>query len=256
MQLQTCRLMSPELAILVVLIFLLAGTVKGLVGMGLPLTALALLTFFVDPRTAISLVMIPMVVTNAWQVWRSGKSVATFLRYLPFIAALMVSVGVSVFAFAGVGARGIFAGLGVILLLFVAVNARRFSITLPDRFDRVGQILAGLASGITGGLTSVWAPPMAMYLVARQVSKDEFVRASGMLIFMGSLPMVASYVNLGFLDRTTALWGVGILVPACLGFWIGERLRAQLSETGFRKVLLVVFVIIGLNLIRRAIWGG
>ncbi len=234
---------------------LIAGTVKGLVGMGLPLTALGLITLFIDPRQGIAFVMIPMLASNAWQVWRAGHIWDALKRYLPFAVALAGSVGIAVFAFSGVSDSWIYAGLGGTLLVYVAISLRNIVPDLPDRHDRAAQIVAGLASGISGGLTSVWAPPMAMYLAARGVGKDEFVRASGLLILLGSIPFAVGYAALGFLDRPSVLLGLGLLVPTFAGFRLGEILRGRLSEAGFKKALLAVFVLIGLNLIRKAIWG-
>ncbi len=246
--------MSPELILLLFLIFVLAGAIKGLVGMGLPLTALGLMTFFIEPRQAIALVMLPMVTSNAWQVWRMGEISAAMGRYRYYIGALAVVVAVAVVAFAGAPDRAVLGGLGAILLLYVAISLRGFDVTLPDRWDKVAQIAAGTASGLTGGLTSVWAPPMALYLSARKASKDEFVRASGLLIFMGSLPLVVGYIALGFMTASNAAIGLALLVPTFTGFRIGELLRRRMSETSFRKALLVVFALIGLNLLRRAVF--
>lgn len=223
--------------------------------MGLPLTALGLITLFVDPRQSIAIVMVPMLVSNAWQVWRAGGIAQAFACYLPFIVALAVSVALAVVAFSGVSDAWIYAGLGGTLLLYVTISLRNLVPDLPDKHDHKAQIIAGLTSGISGGLTSVWAPPMAMYLAARGVRKDEFVRASGLLILIGSIPFAAGYAALGFLDRPSLMLGLGLLVPTFAGFRLGEVLRSRLSETAFKKALLAIFVLIGLNLIRKAIWG-
>ena len=80
-----------------------------------------------------------------------------------------------------------------------------------------------------GGLTAVWAPPLAIYLAARQADKDEFVRASGLLILLGSLPLAASYVAQGLMTGWLALLSGAMILPALIGFTAGEALRARLS---------------------------
>ncbi|MDU8944025.1 sulfite exporter TauE/SafE family protein [Ovoidimarina sediminis] len=234
--------------------FLIAGTVKGAVGIGLPTTAIGLMTLAIDPRTAIALILVPMIVSNAWQVYRSGEILTAARRYLPFAAALMAGVWVTVSLTANAPDRVLFGVLGVAILIFVAVNATRFAPRIPDAFDRPAQIGFGIVAGVMGGLTSVWAPPMAVYLAARRVPKDEFVRASGLLIFLGSLPLAFGYLREGFVTTPLLLLSLGLLVPTILGFTLGEALRTRLSEEAFRRVLLGVFFLMGLNLVRRAVF--
>ena len=246
--------LTLNLAVLFTLAFLVAGTVKGSVGLGLPTTALAIMTLVIDPRAAIALVMIPMVVTNAWQVWRLGDILGCARRYLPFSLALMVSVGVTVALTRDAPDRLLFAMLGIGILFFVAVNSVIRVPVLPAWADRPAQIATGLICGVLGGMTSVWAPPMALYLAARRVPKDEFVRASGLLIFLGSLPLVIGFAAQNILTPRLAMVSAALLIPSLIGFSIGEVLRRKMSEAHFRAGLLIVFLIMGLNLLRRAIW--
>ena len=245
-----------SLTIIAAVIFLIAGTIKGLVGMGLPTASIALMTLFIDPRVAIALVMFPMIGSNAWQLWRGGKLMRTARRYWVF--AIVVSIGVSITALGtkDVDERAILGVLGVALLLFVLASWRNLIPPLPESWDRFTQVAFGMCAGVIGGLTAGWAAPIAMYLASRQVDKDEFVRASGFLIFAGSLPLCFAYARLGFLTGPLAGISAAMLVPTLAGFTAGEMLRRRLPASGFRTVILWVFTALALNLLRRAIWGG
>ncbi|GAB5377706.1 MAG: sulfite exporter TauE/SafE family protein [Acuticoccus sp.] len=231
---------------------LVAGTVKGAVGLGLPTTALGLLTLAIDPRAAIAMVLIPMMTTNLWQVYRQGEVLRALRTYAPFGLALAVGVAVTLVLTRDAPDRLLFGTLGGAILIFVALSVTRWKPSLPDRWDNAGQVGFGLVGGALGGLTSVWAPPMAIYLAARKTPKAEFVRACGLLIFCGSIPLALGYVASGFMTAKTALVSFGLLVPTLLGFAFGERLRNHLSEEAFRRWLLGVFFLMGLNLLRRA----
>ena len=52
------------LSILVGVIFLLAGTIKGILGVGLPTTSVSVMALFLPPKVAIALVVFPILVTN------------------------------------------------------------------------------------------------------------------------------------------------------------------------------------------------
>jgi len=245
---------DPFILGLIAISFLVAGTIKGAVGIGLPTAAMGLMTLTLDPRTAISLILMPMLLSNAWQVYRSGDTRRAMRSYLPLALTLMIGVALAVSLARNAPDRLLLATLGVSLLIFVAVNASRWTPRIPDSHDRPAQIVTGAIAGIMGGITSVWAPPMAVYLAARQVGKDEFVRASGLLIFLGSLPLVIGYMFQGYLTRDLGLVSLVMLVPTFAGFAFGERLRNRFSEAGFKRMLLVIFTLIGLNLIRRAVF--
>ncbi len=245
---------DPQFLVALGLIFLVAGTVKGAVGMGLPTMAMGLMTFLIDPRGAIALVLVPMLVTNAWQVYRSGQVLAAARRYWRLGVTLMAGVGLTVTLTGDAPDSVLQVALGAVMLIFVAVSATRWSPRVSDRAVAPAQITAGAVAGLMGGLTSVWAPPLAVYLAARNVTKDEFVRASGLLIFLGSLPLALGLIRQGVLTSQATVLSTALLVPTIAGFTLGEYLRGRLSEHGFRRFLLVFFGLMGLNLVRRGMF--
>lgn len=242
--------------ILASIAFLIAGAVKGLAGIGMPTAAIALMTLFLDPRTAIALVLFPMLGSNAWQLWRAGEFQRTARRYAVFAVILVAGVTVTVLSTKNAGDRALLAILGVVVLFFVAVSWRGLVPPLAARYDPIAQVGFALLAGIVGGMTAGWGAPLAMYLATKQVDKDEFVRASGFLIFVGSLPLCLTYVQLGFMTGPLAVVSATMLIPTLIGFSLGEVFRNRLTGDGFRTAILIVFVLMGLNLIRRAIWYG
>lgn len=234
--------------------FLAGGTIKGLTGIGLPTAAIALMTLALDPRTAIALVLFPMIGSNAWQVFRGGKILETAQRYWLFALILVLCVGATVFGTRNASDRLLLMALGGVILIFVAVSWRRLLPPMPDRYDKFAQVGFGVFAGVIGGMTAAWAPPMAIYLTMRDVDKDEFIRATGFLITVGSIPLMVAYAQIGFLTGALAKISIGMVLPTLIGFSLGEFLRNRLSAEAFRKAILITFIILGANLIRRAIW--
>lgn len=244
-----------QMIALTALVFLLAGTLKGVVGIGLPMTTIGVLTLAIDPRTAIALTLLPMVTSNALQVARSGRVKATIRRYTPFAIPLAVTVWVTIALTRNAPDQILFAILGVSILIFVLASILSQIPQIPDRMDTQMQVGAGVLAGILGGLTSVWAAPMILYLTARRAPKDEFVRATGFLITVGSVPLIAGYLRQGFLPAELALQSTLLIAPTFAGFWVGEKLRGALSEAAFRRFLLFVFCMMALNLLRKSMTG-
>ena len=234
---------------------LASGLVKGTAGVGLPMTALGILTFFTDPRTAFAVTLVPIFLANIIQLRRVGGVREAIPRYLPYLVCMMVGIPITLTLTADASEQLLLGVLGAVILVFVTLNVTRWAPSIPDRHDRAAQIAFGAASGVFGGLAAIWLPPMLIYLGARRVQKDEFVRATGLLLFAGSVPLFGGYIREGFLTGPLALLSVALLVPTTIGLLAGERLRRRLSESAFRKFILALFAVVGLNMIRRALAG-
>src|SRR5690606_34814674 len=74
--------------------FFCGGVVKGMVGIGLPLTTIALLTLFLDLRIAVPLMVVPILATNILQSFRGGRFVELLRRYWLMLAGGAVGVWV------------------------------------------------------------------------------------------------------------------------------------------------------------------
>lgn len=244
---------NPGFLILPVIALFVAGAVKGTIGLGLPTTALGILTLAGNPRQAIAYILVPMIVSNAWQVYREGEILKAFQRYLPFIIAMCVGVWLTVDLTQSISDQTLMAILGGVVVIFVCFSALDWAPYIKDEIAPYAQVAFGSVAGIMGGLTSVWAPPMAIYLSSRRVDKSEFVRASGLLIFFGSLPLASGYVSQGLADKQSFAVSALLLIPTFLGYHLGERIRNRVDQAAFRKLFLAAFLLLGLNLIRRAV---
>ena len=74
---------------LVVFAYLLAGFVKGVIGMGLPTVAIGVLAAVTTPAQAAAILVAPSIVTNVWQML-AGPYLAALVRRLgPMIAGVI-----------------------------------------------------------------------------------------------------------------------------------------------------------------------
>lgn len=232
--------------------FLVAGTVKGALGIGLPTTAISVLSQFTDPRTAVTLGVLPMVLANAWQFYREGDWAPTVRAFWPFaavMAATLYLVSLFVVAFSS---EAILTATGAAIALFAAVSLWRHPPRLPPEYRTHGQIAAGAASGVMGGLTGLWSPPMIIFLLSLRMDKAAYVRTFGFLLFMGATPLLAGYVSNGLMTGELFVMGCLMCVPTFAGFAIGERIRRRMDTTRYQKAVLVFFLLTGLNLVRKA----
>lgn len=247
-------LTDPWVLAFVVVVFLLAGTIKGLVGIGLPTASIGMMSQVLDPRLAIALAVFPSLLSNAWQIWRSGRPWEIIQRFWLFLICLMgMILLVSLTLTAVVQTDLLMLALGCVILVFSIMSMAWKPPFLPERFDWLGQFISGTASGVLGGLTAIWAPIMVPYLMARRLEPDTFVRATGVMILAGTIPLIGGYWQTGLINGAISMVGLAMVIPAVAGFAVGERIRKHMDADRFRKIVLLFFLAMGLNLIRRAL---
>ena len=95
---------------------------------------------------------------------------------------------------------------------------------------------------------------MVIYLIAKRLDKEEFVMVTGAILTAGSLPLLLSYTRSGILASDMLLQASFMIVPTLIGMRIGESIRGRVNRELFVKLLLIAFLMLGLNLIRRAVF--
>ena len=236
-------------------VFLVAGSVKGTLGIGLPTIAISLMSQTLDPRLAVTLTIGPLLLTNLHQAWRSGFIARTLRRYAPYWVMLAITITLSAIFAQGLSARALLIIMGGGVVLFTAAQLLVHPPALPRHLDRPAQLVAGATSGLMGGVTAIWGPPILMYLIAARVEKEEFVRATGVLLTLGAIPLAIAYAAQGLLAGDRAIVSFALAIPAVLGFMLGERLRRHLKPERFHTAVLIMFLLLGLNLLRRGLMG-
>ncbi len=149
----------------IVFTFLLAGTVKGVVGMGLPAVSLALLTALLDLPTAMALMLVPSFVTNVWQAVVGGNGLALLKRLAVFFILAFAAVWLGGQALVTVDLSLLSALLGVLLVFYGATGLANSRMTV-----RAGQegwagpaigFINGVFTGMTGSFAFSWGPLLA-----------------------------------------------------------------------------------------------
>lgn len=244
--------MNEWLVVALIVIYFCAGTVKGTFGIGFPTAAISLTATLFDARSAIGYVIIPMCLINAWQIYRSGHLLQVLVRNWPLVTTMVASIGVFSLLSVDLPLRWLTLLLGVVTVMFALVSLWRKPPQLSDRFDRLVQVITGAVSGAIGGFLGIWAPPIIIYLTSRRVTTDVFVQTTGVLLFIGSFILLLGYSSTGMVNKDNVLISSLLLFPAIAGFTAGEVLRRKIPAERFQKLVLVVFLLLGLNIVRRA----
>jgi len=240
---------DPHILALIFVIFVIGGIVKGAVAIGLPTVALILLALFMPVRSATALMLLPLLASNVMMAYRGGHYLRTIKRYWYFIVPQSVLIVIVAYLSRDFedGSLRVILGAGVIIFSLTGLIGAFPRIS--ERYHRSASVGFGIFGGILGGLNAVWAPSVVIYLSAFATEKEEFVRATGMIVTFGAIPLLASHIALGHFVMENTPLSFAVLVPAMIGFFIGEAIRHRISERIFRNGLFSVFLLLGINMI-------
>jgi len=163
-------------------VVLVAAFLKGIVGFGFPTTSTTLLALFVDVKTAVALVIVPNIVMDGYQMVRRGQVLATARRLRWVLAAGAVGIVAGTKLLVMLPAWTATLVLGLFTLAFVALNATSFSPRLDPSRERALGPLAGLVSGVVGGLTNTPGTVLVILfyaLVTKTASTFKYLQGLG-----------------------------------------------------------------------------
>ncbi len=231
---------------LIAAVFVLAGAVKGVAGMGLPTVAMGLLGLWLPPAQAAALLVLPSLVTNLQQAW-GAHPVALLRRLWPLLAMVVAGTWLSVGVMIDGDPRRLRAGLGVLLVLYSLLGLARWQWTLPARHERWAGPLTGLASGLLSGATGVLVLPVVPYLSALDLPRELLIRALACCFGTATLALAIALVWRGGIPLTAGLPSLLALLPTALGLWAGSRVRRRISADMFRRVFFGTLLALGLQ---------
>ncbi len=247
---------DPSILAVIIATFLLAGTVKGVIGLGLPTVSLGLLTVALDLPSAMALLLVPSFVTNVWQASVGGHAAEIVRRIWPFLAMATVTVWLGATALTRVDLALLSALLGLLLVAYGAINLAGFRLAITTRHEIWAGPLIGTANGILTGMTGSFVVPGVMFLQAIGLPRDMLIQAMGMLFTVSTVALAVALQGNNLL--TAELGGLSLagLLPAAAGMVFGQKIRKRLSEQLFRRVFFIALLILGAYIIANAGLGS
>ncbi|MEO8247924.1 MAG: sulfite exporter TauE/SafE family protein [Burkholderiales bacterium] len=244
---------EPLVLVAVACAFLVAGLVKGVIGLGLPTVVLALLTALLDLTTAMALLLVPSFVSNVWQTMVGGHGKVVLKRIWLFLVLAAATVWIGALALTRVPHALLAALLGLVLIVYSLVNLAGWRLDVARSHERWAGPLAGAINGVLTGMTGSFAVPGVMYLQSLGLSRDALMQAMGMLFTASTVALAIALQDNRMLSPDLALMSAGATVPAIFGLMIGQRIRKAMPEPLFRRVFFVSLLLLGGYIAVRAI---
>ena len=238
-----------SLSLLVLLTFLVAGTVKGVIGLGLPTVAMGLLGLAIAPAQAAALLIIPSIVTNTWQLAAGGRLRGLIKRLWPMQLGILLGTGLGMLWLSSDGGSWVVRALGMALLLYALSGLFLPVLRVAPRMENWLGPTCGLITGIITSATGVFVIPAVPYLQALGLSKNQLVQALGLSFSVSTLALAAGLYWRGSLGGGELNGSLLALLPAMLGMWLGQWLRQRISGALFKSVFFIGMALLGMHLL-------
>ena len=243
---------DPIIVIVIILAVMAGGLIKGTIGFGMPMVALPLIAFAVPVTTAMILLCAPIFLTNFLQI-KFKQGISSY-RFLPMFLFLVVGLIIGARLILEINLNTITQIIAILIIFAALINCFGFKINnIKKIHERIITSFIGFGSGILGGLSTVYGPPMLAYLVAVDLPKEKFVRTVSTMYFIGSFPLYGSLIYYGFATKQDLIMSLLLIIPALLGQQIGTRIRDKINQKQFRNCILVTLVILGIMLFIKTI---
>lgn len=230
-----------------------AGVVKGVTGIGIPMVSIALLSLVISVPQAVALLPVPILAANTWQAFRGGRFRSSLQRFRLLIIALAVGMVIGAILLKHVDDRVLQAIIGVAVMVFSVTSLSTPTLQVPAGLEQPLGTAAGAVGGVLGGMSSLFGPPILMFLVSLKLPKDEFVAVVGAIYLLGGVFLLLALAGVRVLGVQELLLSALAAPPLLAGMALGQRLRERISQEAFRKGLLITVMLIGVSLLVRAV---
>jgi uncharacterized protein len=247
--------MVEPLLLFIAAAFLLAGFVKGVIGLGLPTVSMGLLAVTMQPSRALAIVIVPAIITNIWQTF-VGRYLRDIIRRLwPLMVGTVAGIWLNAGMLTGPYARYGAIVLGVLLVIYAIVGLSKlnFRVARPDE-KWIGGIV-GVITGVVSAATGVQVIPSMPFMQAIGMEKDELVQALGVFFTVATVALAFNLTSAGLLDASTALPGAVAMAASFTGMFVGQAVRSRMQPEAFRRWFLIAMILLGIYLAGSAVYN-
>ena len=243
---------SPSELVAVAAIYVLAGSVKGAIGLGLPTVSMGLLGIWLPVEQAAAILILPAFLTNVWQSLAGGALISLLSRLWPMLICLVVGTLLTAGIMTGGNSALNGAFLGAILALYAGLVLAGCRFTVAQKSELALGSAAGLTTGLISGATGIFVVPVAPYLEAMKLGKNELVQAIGITALIATSALALGLGLNDSLQVEVVVPGSIAVVAAFAGMFLGQAVRAKLSIELFRRWVLIALMMLGAAMIIRA----
>jgi uncharacterized membrane protein YfcA len=250
MLMRTLYLEPVSITAVIVCSLIVAGLLKGVIGVGMPIIALPLLSLFIDVKSAAMLLSMPLILSNVPQALEGGQTGRRLMQLVPVFLGMIpgLFLGVRVLLAVDANVAKVIAGL-----VLIGVGGLTLLAPKPELQSRLvlpAGIMFGFFGGILGGIAAMAGPLVFIFLLAKGLRGQAFTKEASLYLVISSgllAILLATSRQFSWLD---VLVSMAAMVPVVLGMYVGQHMRDKIAPETFEKLVLLAVVAAGAELVR------
>ena len=154
MLIRTLYFQQASIIAAVVCSLIVAGLLKGIIGVGMPVVALPLLSLFIDIKSAAMLLSMPLIFTNLPQALEGGKTGRCLMQLMPVILGMIPGLFLGVRVLLAIDTNVAKTVAGIVLMGVGGVTLLAPKLQLQSRL----VLPTGITLGFFGGILEALQP--------------------------------------------------------------------------------------------------
>ena len=232
--------------------FLLAGFVKGVIGLGLPTVAVGLLSVVMTPAQAAAILVVPSLITNVWQLITGGDVMLLTRRLWPMLAGVCVGTWIGALTLSANNPQASI-WLGVALIVYTALGLMKVQFKVPPRSETWLGLVVGFLTGMATVATGVFVIPGVPYVTALDFDRNRMVQALGLSFTVSTITLALALAYQGQFHTEVAWPALLALGVALIGMWFGQIVRNKVKAETFRLCFFLGLLALGVHLALRGL---
>lgn len=240
--------MDAQLLSLVFAAFFCSAFLKGLAGLGFSTICLGLLAIVMDLKAAIPLVFLPSLFSNLMVMVQAGQFMTSLKRFWLLYVSGIPGLLLGVWLLGNYSNTIPKAVLGGTMIIYGLWSLRGEIFRLNAVQERQFSTPIGFISGVINGMTGSQIMPIMPYLLSLKMERKLFIQTINAAFTFNTLIMMLALGKMGLMSVSVlSVSAIGI-IPVTVGIFLGGRIQRKVSDDYFRKLVLILFIIIGLSL--------
>ncbi|GAA0309286.1 putative membrane protein YfcA [Halarchaeum solikamskense] len=246
---------TTELLALFVVVAIVAGAIKGMLGFGYALITTPIFASVIDPTLAVVVLAIPPWMINMFQVGETKTGVSFIREEWILVALAIIGSVVGVYFLAQYNTGPIVPFLiGLIILAYVVFQVVQNFVTIEEAHHPIALSTAGFLEGFLLAASNL-GPLLPAYFHTFERDTERYIGGLSMvlgIIFTVRLVQMALFTDL---LTTYRIWlGSTIAVVTIVGLLLGTYLRRlEIDQRRFNWFVITLLFIISLNIFRNTI---
>ncbi len=227
----------------ILLAYFIGGITQGILGVGLITVVISLLSFVVDVKKTIALVIIPTIITGFFQMINGSnlKVIIKDTKYFLVFSTLIIVPGV--FLLNVLESDLILIFIAILLFMNSSLSLSNRVVAIPNHQNSIIQLLTGSLNGFIIGLTSIYTMPFVFLLQSLKYNKEKTVQFMGLAFLLYSSMQFISFSYIKLISISTIVPSLIVTLPVIIGFLLGKKIRSFISEKLFKKLFYLMLLL-------------